>query len=51
MTFEIRDTNRNPINNLEPLMAVGGHCIIIDTDGREFLHVHPAEDIDDVASW
>jgi hypothetical protein len=51
MTFEIRDAERKPVSNLEPLMAAGGHCVIIDANGQEFLHVHPAEEIDDVASW
>ena len=51
MTFEIRDASGKPISNLEPLMAAGGHCVIIDADGQEFLHVHPAEEIDDVISW
>ena len=51
MTFEIRDADRKPISNLEPLMAAGGHCVIIEANGREFLHVHPAEEVDDVASW
>jgi hypothetical protein len=51
MTFEIRDAERKPVSNLEPLMAAGGHCVIIDANGREFLHVHPAEEVDDVASW
>jgi hypothetical protein len=54
MTFEISDLNGKPISNLEPLMAAGGHCVIIDADAREFLHVHPAEEIgdgDNLASW
>jgi hypothetical protein len=51
MTFKIKDANGKPIINLEPLMAAGGHCVIIDADGREFLHVHPAEDVSDVVSW
>jgi hypothetical protein len=51
MTFEIRDANGKPITNLEPLMAAGGHCVIIDSDAREFLHVHPAEEIDNAATW
>jgi hypothetical protein len=51
MTFKIKDANGKPISNLEPLMAAGGHCVIIDIDAREFLHVHPAEEVDDVASW
>src|SRR5919112_4275431 len=51
MTFEIKDANGKSITNLEPLMAAGGHCVIIDADGREFLHVHPAEEVQDVVSW
>ncbi|MDQ3837365.1 MAG: hypothetical protein M3270_10615, partial [Thermoproteota archaeon] len=51
MTFEIKDANGKPISNLEPLMAAGGHCVIIDADAHEFLHVHPAEEIDDVMTW
>ena len=51
MTFEIRDANGKPISNLEPLMAAGGHCVIISADGHEFLHVHPAEELDDIISW
>jgi hypothetical protein len=45
MTFEIKDANNKPINNLEPLMAAGGHCVIIDADSHEFLHVHPVEEV------
>ncbi|HZB79983.1 MAG TPA: hypothetical protein VE264_01770 [Nitrososphaera sp.] len=51
MTFEIKDANGKPITNLQPLMAAGGHCVIIDADSREFLHVHPIEEIDDAVSW
>jgi hypothetical protein len=53
ITFEIRDANGKPISNLELLMAAGGHCVIIGADSHEFLHVHPAEEVedDDVPSW
>jgi hypothetical protein len=51
MTFEIRAANGKPIRNLEPLMAAGGHCVIIGADAREFLHVHPAEEVDNAAGW
>ena len=51
ITFGIRDVNGKPISNLEPLMAAGGHCVIIDADAREFLHVHPAEEVVDVTGW
>jgi hypothetical protein len=51
ITFEIRDANGKPIRNLEPLMAAGGHCVIISAEGHDFLHVHPIEEVDDVSSW
>ncbi len=55
ITFEIRDANGKPISNLEPLMAAGGHCVIIGADALEFLHVHPAEVVvvvdDNTAGW
>ncbi|MDQ3718704.1 MAG: hypothetical protein M3311_06085 [Thermoproteota archaeon] len=51
MTFEIKDANEKPITNLEQVMAAGGHCVIIDASGREFLHVHPAEEIHDASNW
>jgi hypothetical protein len=51
ITFGIRDVNGKPISNLEPLMAAGGHCVIIGADAREFLHVHPAEEVVDVTGW
>ena len=34
-------------------MAAGGHCVIIGAEAHEFLHFHPAEEVDegDVSSW
>jgi hypothetical protein len=54
ITFEIRDANGKPISNLEPLMAAWGHCVVIDADAKEFLHVHPTEEVHDdnnATSW
>jgi len=45
ITFRIADSEGNPIRDLEPLMAAGGHCVIITSDAKEFLHVHPAEEV------
>jgi hypothetical protein len=50
MTFEIRDANRKPISNLEPLIAAGDHCVIIAADAREFLDIHPTEEVI-IPSW
>jgi hypothetical protein len=49
ITFNIADSSGNPITNLEPLMAAGGHSVIISSDLKEFLHVHPTEEVD--SNW
>ena len=49
ITFNISDSSGRPITNLEPLMAAGGHSVIISSDLMEFLHVHPTKEVD--AAW
>jgi hypothetical protein len=52
MTFEIKDADNKPISITEPLMAAGGHCVVIDADCHELLHIRPVEEVgddDDVA--
>ncbi|MFL6404202.1 MAG: hypothetical protein ACJ71M_12075 [Nitrososphaeraceae archaeon] len=44
--FCILDISGRPITNLEPLMAAEGHSVIISGDLKEFLHVHPTEEVD-----
>ena len=46
IAFSIYDSSGTPITNLEPLMAAGGHSVIISSDLKEFLHVHPTEEVD-----
>jgi hypothetical protein len=46
IAFSISDSSGRPITNLEPLMAAGGHSVIISSDLKEFLHVHPTEEVD-----
>lgn len=45
ITFNISDSLGRSITNLEPLMAAGGHSVIISNDLKEFLHVHPTEEV------
>jgi hypothetical protein len=45
IAFSISDSSGRPITNLEPLMAAGGHSVIISSDLKEFLHVHPTEEV------
>jgi hypothetical protein len=45
IAFSITDSSGRSITNLEPLMAAGGHSVIISSDLKEFLHVHPTEEV------
>jgi hypothetical protein len=49
IAFSISDSSGRPITNLEPLMAAGGHSVIISSDLKEFLHVHPTEEV--ASNW
>jgi hypothetical protein len=45
LTFIILDQNSNPITDLTPLMGAGGHSVIISSNLKEFLHVHPTKEV------
>jgi hypothetical protein len=45
MAFEVADEGGTPVTDLEPLMAAGGHCVIISSDLKDFIHVHPVEEV------
>lgn len=45
IVFELSDSEGKPIDELEPLMAAGGHCVIISADAEKFLHVHPVKEV------
>ena len=49
IVFGISDVAGNPVADLEPLMGAGGHSVIISSDIKEFLHVHPTEEVE--PSW
>ena len=48
IAFSIGDAAGNPVIDLEPLMGAGGHSVIISSDIREFLHVHPTEEVEPI---
>ncbi|MDQ3869830.1 MAG: hypothetical protein M3250_09795 [Thermoproteota archaeon] len=50
IVFSVSDVAGNPVTDLEPLMGAGGHSVIISSDIKEFLHVHPTEEVDPI-SW
>lgn len=44
IAFSISDSS-SPITNLKPLMAAGSHSVIVSSDLKEFLYVHPTEEV------
>jgi hypothetical protein len=46
LAFEVADPEGRPVTDLEPLMAAGGHCVVISDDLQDFIHVHPVEEVD-----
>jgi len=49
MTFTVNDSSGRGITDLHTWLGAKGHCVIISGDSRDFLHVHPMEDVD--ADW
>lgn len=45
IVFELSDSEGRLITDLEPLMAAGGHCVIISADAGKFLHIHPLKEV------
>ena len=49
LTFSLAHADGSPVRDLEPLMAAGGHCVVIRQDAKTFVHVHPTREVD--LSW
>lgn len=45
LKFSISDVNGNPITDLQPMLGAKAHAIIISEGVRDFLHVHPEEEV------
>jgi len=45
MTFTVKDENSKEITDLQRFLGAKGHCMAISGDTREFLHVHPTEEV------
>src|SRR2546421_6434697 len=49
LTFSLARADGSPVSDLQPLMAAGGHCVVIRQDAQTFVHVHPTREVD--PSW
>jgi hypothetical protein len=41
--FELTDAAGQPISDLQPYMGAMGHLVVLSSDGRQYVHSHPAE--------
>ena len=51
IAFSILVISARPLTKLKPLMAAGGHSVIISSDLKEFVYVHPTEEVDPKLAW
>ena len=41
--FQVRDANGKPLSKLEPYLGAQGHCVILSSDPKTYLHTHPMD--------
>ncbi len=41
--FQVRDAKGQPIKDLQPYLGALGHCVILSSDTKGYLHSHPME--------
>lgn len=42
--FELTDPAGKPVQDLQPYMGAMGHLVVVSSDGKEYVHAHPAEE-------
>lgn len=43
ITFDLSDAAGKAVENLQPYMGAMGHLVVLSSDGKEYIHAHPAE--------
>jgi hypothetical protein len=43
ITFDLMDTAGKSVEDLQPYMGAMGHLVVLSSDGKEYVHAHPAE--------
>jgi hypothetical protein len=41
--FQVRDAKGQPIKDLQPYLGAMGHCVVLSSDTKTYLHSHPME--------
>jgi hypothetical protein len=42
-TFRVLDASGQPVKDLQPYLGAMGHLVLISSDGKEYVHVHPED--------
>jgi hypothetical protein len=42
--FELTDAAGKPLPDLQPYLGAMGHLVVLSSDGKEYVHAHPADD-------
>jgi len=43
ITFDLTDAAGEPVVDLQPYMGAMGHLVVLSSDGKQYVHAHPAE--------
>lgn len=43
ITFDLTDAADQPVVDLQPYMGAMGHLVVLSSDGKQYVHAHPAE--------
>ena len=43
ITFDLTDAAAEPVVDLQPYMGAMGHLVVLSSDGKQYVHAHPAE--------
>jgi hypothetical protein len=43
VTFDLTDAAGQPVKDLQPYMGAMGHLVVLSSDGKQYVHAHPAD--------
>ena len=41
--FDLKDAAGQPVKDLQPYMGAMGHLVVLSSDGKQYVHAHPAD--------
>ena len=47
IVFRLMDSSDTPVADLQPYMGAMGHLVVISADGKQYVHAHPVEEVEE----